>query len=192
MQSQEKKSIRIQRFEKVMEILSNHDIRSMLEVGCGDGKFIPYTNRLSTINRIAVVDVNEKKINRIRRCFPDVESYCASFFENTYEFEGFECIVAIEVIEHFTYEEMIKFVDKIFSKIKPKLAVFTTPNIEYNSNFQDLYNGLRHKTHVFEFSPVQLFEFGKSVISKYNFYDYYTDFCDESGSSQLIVFIRRY
>ncbi len=187
-----KKSIREQRFEAVAEILLKYDIKSVLEFGCGDGKFLPYLNNIKKVNRIAVVDKDEKKINKIKKAFTNVNSYCKSFLEYHDEFEGFESIVAIEVIEHLDERELLEFINVVFLKLQPKIIVFTTPNKEYNINYPVLYDGLRHSTHVFEFSPVQLEKWGKEIIGKFKKYEFCVGFCDEGGSSQIIVFNRRY
>lgn len=184
------KTVRIQRFEKVLDIISNYNIRSIIEFGCGDGKFIPYIKSIHNLMRIAVIDKDKNKIHKIKKANEDIECYCTSFLEYSKDFNGFDCIVAIEVIEHLSSDEIQSFIEIVFGKLKPQLVILTTPNIEYNVNYPVLYNGLRHNTHLFEFSPFELSNWGNKIVTLFNEYDFYTDFCDINKSSQIIVFTR--
>jgi len=57
-------------------------------------------------------------------------------------------------IEHL-YENTLKGLpDNIFGKIKPLLAIFTTPNEEFNSLFPGFW-GFRHDDHKFEWTRKQ-------------------------------------
>lgn len=186
------KSMREQRFQKVAEVVSEYNIKTILEIGCGDGKFLPYLNEIKTINRIMAIDKDKKKIDKVKRLYTRVESYCESFLDYHNEFKTVDCIVAIEVIEHLESAELTRFKEIIFSVLKPKLIVFTTPNFEYNVHYPVLYNGFRHSTHVFEFTPLQLSNWGNEIIKNFRNYEFHTDFCDNVGSSQIIVFYRRF
>lgn len=185
------KPIRIQRLEKVCDILLNFKIKSVCELGCGDGKLIPYLKLLNNINTITVIDKNPSKINRIQKMHPDVMSRCASFLEDNGSLYNYDCILAIEVIEHLNQNELDKLVEIVFKNSQPRLIIFTTPNIEYNINYPILYNGYRHKTHLFEFTPLELKQWGDKITTVYKDYSFYNEFCDTNNSSQIIVFYRR-
>lgn len=184
------KTIREQRFEKVIEIISCNNIRNVAEFGCGNGKFIPYLKKLNNIKEIAVIDKDEKNIKRLKSKYTDVKSYCASFLSLYNQFIGFDCVVAIEVIEHLSNHELAQLKRVVFEIISPKLIIFTTPNIEYNVNYPILFDGFRHATHLFEFSPTELCNWGKDIVVQYKNYNFYTDFCDVNTSSQIIVFYK--
>lgn len=184
------KTIRVQRFEKVIDIISNYNIKSIIEFGCGDGKFIPYIKSIHNLIRIAVIDKDKNKIHKIKNTNDDIECYCNSFLEFNKDLNGFDCILAIEVIEHLSNDEIQVFIEIVFGKLKPKLVILTTPNIEYNINYPILFNGLRHNTHLFEFSPSELNDWGKKIVDLFEDYAFYTDFCDINKSSQIIVFTR--
>jgi 2-polyprenyl-3-methyl-5-hydroxy-6-metoxy-1,4-benzoquinol methylase len=70
---------------------------------------------------------------------------------------GYECITAIEVIEHLHPEELKAFPKTVFGKYRPKLVIISTPNSEFNVLFPNLAHGtseqqFRHWDHKFEWS----------------------------------------
>lgn len=184
-------SVRVQRFNKVLSILKEYNTKSVIEFGCGSGSFLPYIKKIDTIKKIGVIDKNEKKTKKIANSYPGVNVYNNSFLRYCSEFLGYDSVVAIEVIEHLTETELNRFIEIIFVEIRPRIVIFTTPNFEYNVNYPILFNGLRQKSHHFEFSPHELYEWGNRIVEKFNSYIYYTDFCDKDKSSQIIVFLRR-
>lgn len=184
------KTIREQRFEKVKEVITKYGVSTVLEIGCGNGNFVPYVDKLKQVTRIAVLDKAEKKIEKIRKKYEFIESYCVSFLEYHNFFDGFECVVAIEVIEHLKEEELEQLKQVIFNMLKPRLVIFTTPNRDYNVNYPLLHNGLRHSTHQFEFTTVELEKWGREIVTAHTDYSYYTEYCDMCHSSQIIIFYK--
>ena len=184
------RSVRFQRFKTIISVLANYDINSIIEFGCGNGYFIPMLISQNKYSKIAAIDKNEKKINKLKSKYKDVIFYNGSFLKENNEFRQYDCIIGIEIIEHL-FEDEINVLSKIiFSKIKPKVIIFTTPNIEYNINLPILHGGFRNIDHKFEFNPKELNQYGKSICLKYQSYKYYTGFCDRLGATQIIVFER--
>ncbi len=184
------KSIREQRFIKVLQTIKSNNCNNILEIGCGNGSFIPYLKTLDCIKRIVAIDKDEKKIRKLILKYPDIVFLCNSFLNKNFIFDDFDCVVAIEVIEHLEKEELNTFCEIIFGKIEPKLVVFTTPNHDYNKNYPVLYDGFRHPTHIFEFTKNELISWGAFISNNYNSYKFETYDCDNNGSSQMIVFKR--
>lgn len=46
----------------------------------------------------------------------------------------------------------------VFGFIKPKVAIFTTPNVEFNVLFPNFYTQFRHDDHKFEWNRKQFEE----------------------------------
>lgn len=63
----------------------------------------------------------------------------------------------VSSIEHLYPETEINVPHNIFGCIKPKLAIFTTPNQEFNVLFggSKFPNGFRHDDHKFEWTRDQ-------------------------------------
>lgn len=57
----------------------------------------------------------------------------------------------------------------IFHRIKPRLAIFTTPNSEFNVLFPTLV-GFRHDDHKFEWTRKEFYDWAQQVISTYPYY----------------------
>ena len=183
-------SVRQQRYMKVLNLILDYKLTSILEFGCGDGKFLSLLKNTEVVRKIAGIDKNEKKIRRLQKKYPDIELYHSSFLEEHETFYHYDGIIGIEIIEHLYSEELETLIKIIFGKYQPKIIIFTTPNIEYNIHYPVLYDGLRHETHVFEFTPEELYAWGNKIISQYHIYTYMADFCDKSHASQIITFIR--
>ena len=60
-------------------------------------------------------------------------------------------------IEHLYEDTIIKLVYNIFSFIRPKVVIFTTPNAEFNVLFKTMKfdNNMRHHDHKFEWTRQQ-------------------------------------
>ena len=63
-----------------------------------------------------------------------------------------DAVVAIELIEHLESRILQKVPESIFGQIRPKLAIFTTPNREFNVVFENFEGPFRHWDHKFEFT----------------------------------------
>lgn len=55
----------------------------------------------------------------------------------------------------------------MFDFIKPKLAIFTTPNVEFNALFPDFEGPFRHPDHKFEWSRNEFRDWAEGIISEY-------------------------
>lgn len=89
----------------------------------------------------------------------------------------------------------------VFGYMRPKVAMFSTPNSEYNVLFDGLLeNGFRHEDHKFEWTRAEFAEWGDDIVRR--FPDYVVKYfgigpppkntTDDLGYvSQLAVFVRK-
>ncbi len=69
---------------------------------------------------------------------------------------GYDAAAVVEVIEHLDEPRLAAFERVLFEFARPKTAVVTTPNVEYNVRFPTLPAGrFRHKDHRFEWTRGQ-------------------------------------
>lgn len=61
-------------------------------------------------------------------------------------------------IEHLYLDVLDSLPKTVFDFIKPKLAVFTTPNVEFNILFPNFTTEFRHDDHKFEWTRKQFKE----------------------------------
>lgn len=104
-------------------------------------------------------------------------------------------------IEHLEPEILEKVPANIFGNLKPKVAVITTPNREFNTLFPDFEGPFRHWDHKFEWDRSQFQDWAHSIVNEYPDYsvrflgvgDPYTEAQKESHGfcSQIAVFVSK-
>lgn len=63
---------------------------------------------------------------------------------------------------------MVKVPDNIFGRIRPQMAIFTTPNCEYNVVFPSMQkNGFRHEDHKFEWRRDEFRQWALDICQRY-------------------------
>jgi 2-polyprenyl-3-methyl-5-hydroxy-6-metoxy-1,4-benzoquinol methylase len=93
------------------EVLQSLKPSSVLEVGCGDGRFI---GLLSNVERRVGVDISEKAI-RFGKAFHDEVDFVVTDVSNIRE--TFDVVVAIEVLEHIPDAMLNSFWNSLDNKI---------------------------------------------------------------------------
>lgn len=71
---------------------------------------------------------------------------------------GNNVLFLIYRIEHLYLDVLDSLPNNVFEFIKPKLAVFTTPNVEFNILFTNFTTQFRHDDHKFEWTRKQFKE----------------------------------
>ena len=75
---------------------------------------------------------------------------------------------------------MDQFPDAVFGHMKPKLAVFTTPNSEFNVLFPNFEGPFRHWDHKFEFTRAEFKAWTDQILAQYPEYKVEFDGVGES------------
>lgn len=82
-------------------------------------------------------------------------------------FSGYDAITLIEVIEHIDENRLLHLERSIFEYASPNVVIVTTPNFEYNVNFENLSVGaFRHGDHRFEWTRRQFETWASAVADK--------------------------
>ena len=173
----------------IKKILDDMNIGSVLDCGCGNGRLLFLLYQQKKYSKLTGIDISEKRIQQAKKKYSttDIVFLNKSLFDLDKNFFWHEAIVASEIIEHFTVNELDAFCEIIFNICAPNLAIITTPNKSYNSNYETLCNGLRHSSHLFEFNEEELTTFLNTIIKKYPQYSAESTFCDSNHSSHLII-----
>lgn len=177
------------RFHTIFSLLYHEHATSVLDFGCGDGKFLFYLAQHTSFTRLGGVDISPQRLARAKRRIgsnPRVFFYPQSFLAENPEFLLYNAIVLMEVIEHLETEELNLLFQNIF-RIAPPLIIVTSPNRDYNYHYPTLYNGLRHSSHKFEFTVNEFRCFAESLTPSGNNYMFTTGFCDFDHASQFIM-----
>ena len=83
---------------------------------------------------------------------------------------GFDAAAVVEVIEHLDAPRLSAFERVLFEFARPKTAIITTPNSEYNALFETLPAGqFRHRDHRFEWTRSEFERWGASMASRFGY-----------------------
>lgn len=178
-----------ERNNTIFNLLRDSLCKSVLDVGCGDGRFISLLTENVFFVKIGAVDLSGKKIKRAQKRCNNIEKvhfFNQSFLEYNCEFKHFEAFVLSEVIEHLERDDLQLLFNLIFTVYLPQIVIITTPNRSYNVNYEVLYNGFRHSSHIFEVSEIEMLAFIDDLKKIYTRYYFYSGFCDSKHASHLI------
>lgn len=198
-----RKSLHDQRLDRVLEILVSSPARSVLDLGCGEGKLLRRLVTKPQFQRILGLDVSHKsleiasrrlRLNEMSNERQDrLQLVHGSLLYRDKRLEGFDAAALVEVIEHLDEARLSTLERNVFEFSRPGTLVVTTPNVEYNAVYADM-EGFRHSDHRFEWTRVEFESWAKRVAT---FYGYSVEFegigepHEEFGApSQAAVFRR--
>lgn len=156
-------SLQERRLEKVTELVTTMGAKSVVDLGCGEGQLLPRLLKLPAVDRIVGMDVSIRSLERaadrlhLDRMSPRqrarIELLHGSLLYRDTRLEGFDLATVIEVIEHLDQPRLAALERVLFEAARPTFVIVTTPNREYNVNFQGLPAGaFRHADHRFEWT----------------------------------------
>ncbi|XP_066252542.1 uncharacterized protein Hen1 isoform X2 [Euwallacea similis] len=179
-----------QRYVKVYETLIEerwrNSLKKLVDFGCAEYGLFHYIKNLN-LEEILFVDIDESMLleksgilepllsERLgRRKAPlNIQVFRGSAIDPDYRLQKTDVVTALELIEHLYPDTLDALPYNIFFFIKPKLAIFTTPNIDFNVVF-GRSSGFRHPDHKFEWTSEQFFDWGTNIIQR--FPDYSVEF----------------
>jgi 3' terminal RNA ribose 2'-O-methyltransferase Hen1 len=164
----------------VLAVLRASGAKSVLDLGCGEGRFVRTLLREPTVERIVGLDVShralERAADRLRlEEMPERRRERVSLLHGSLTYrdrrlEGFDAAVVTEVIEHLEPMRLSAFERALFEFARPGLVVVTTPNVEYNVHFRTLPAGrLRHRDHRFEWTRTEFRAWVTSVAERFGY-----------------------
>ncbi len=176
-QPEERVALNTQRMEAVENLLVDSGSRSVLDLGCGEGKLMKRLRRHGQFEKIVGVDVAYRELERAARRlrltgWPDFQDERVvlkqgSLLYRDRSLEGFDAAVLVEVIEHLDPPKLATLEETVFSHASPRFVVVTTPNSEYNSQYEALSAGdMRHRDHRFEWTRQQFAAWGDRVADE--------------------------
>jgi 3' terminal RNA ribose 2'-O-methyltransferase Hen1 len=170
-------SLNEQRLAAVQNALVDAGARSVIDLGCGEGRLLRNLLEHSQFQRLLGIDVSYASLERatkrlgfermppMQRARIDVQHGSLTYRDAG--FAGFDAACAVEVIEHIDEERLAVFEQTVFEFAKPGTVVLTTPNAEYNVRFPTLERGaMRHRDHRFEWTRAQFEDWAKGVCER--------------------------
>lgn len=200
-----KPSLNSRRLTAVVEALKEAGATSVIDMGCGEGNLLQLLMKEKSLAKIAGMDVSfsvlERAYQRLKiDRMPELQKNRLTLFQSslTYKddrYAGYAAAAVVEVVEHLDHNRLAAFEQVLFGATKPPVVVLTTPNIEYNENYESLTEGsLRHGDHRFEWTRAEFRQWGDKVATKYGYTVVYSDIGDEDETrgtpTQMGVFTR--
>ena len=171
-------SLHQQRIGAVLTALRSLGARTILDLGCGDGKLLQELLRDKAFTRILGVDVSVRslekakdrlKLDRMRPAAKERISLAhGSVIYRDPRFAGFDAAVLVEVIEHLELDRLPALERVVFGSAQPTRCIVTTPNREYNVRFETLpADKLRHGDHRFEWTRAEFLAWCEKIAAEY-------------------------
>ncbi len=175
-----KETLLQQRFCLVLEQLRRAEAKTVVDLGCGEGKLLRMLLREKQFSRIVGVDVSYSALTRARkRLYWDemapkqkerIELFQGALTYKDKRLEGFDAVVIAEVIEHLDENRLRSFERVIFEFARPKTVIITTPNAEYNVLFKKMRKkSMRHTDHRFEWTRREFEDWSRKAAQENNY-----------------------
>ncbi len=156
-------SLNDMRLGSVLAVIRSSGARRVLDIGCGEGRLLAMLLNDPQFDEIMGMDVSIRALELAKLRLhldrmPEPQRARLSLLHGSLTYrdkrlEGFEAVTAVEVIEHLDLERLHSFERVLFTCIKPRMAVVTTPNREYNVQWEQVgTKKLRHGDHRFEWT----------------------------------------
>jgi len=169
-----------QRIGAVLSALRAVGAKSVIDLGCGEGRLLKALLGDRTFERIAGMDVSWRTLETAqRRLHLDqlapmqrkrIELLHGSLMYRDKRLSGFDAAAVVEVIEHLDAPRLAAFERVLFEAAQPGAVVITTPNSEYNVKFPTLPAGeFRHKDHRFEWTRAQFATWAGAVAKRFGY-----------------------
>lgn len=173
-----------QRYSAVQDVLLDprwrKDIRKVVDFGCAEFGFFQYLKHLMGVTDILEVDIDDTLLKenmfRVQPLTADylkqrtdpltVEIFRGSISDPDWRIRGIDAVVGIEIIEHLFPDILDALPYNIFGFVQPKLAIFTTPNADFNVLFPN-FKGFRHDDHKFEWTRQQFEDWAQNIVLRY-------------------------
>ncbi len=168
------------RMSMVIEKLKEHEVSRLIDMGCGEGKLLKSLLSDKSFKKMLGVDVSARALNIAKaklkwHDLPDrvksrIDLIAGSVIYRDRRFNGFDAMTLIEVIEHIDLNRLIHLERSVFEFASPGAVIITTPNREYNKNFENLREGqMRHNDHRFEWTREEFENWAKEIAKKYSY-----------------------
>lgn len=167
-----------QRVRAVLAALTGAGAKSVIDLGCGEGRLLRELLADNGFDRILGADVSDRALAKAQRRLrlddmsdrqrARIELVQSSATYRDVRLHGFDAMVLMEVIEHVDLDRLPALVRSVFLQARPRTVLVTTPNSEYNALYPGLEPGtFRHVDHRFEFTRTQFEHWGSSVACEH-------------------------
>ena len=187
-------SLNQQRLETVTSTLKQCNVKRVIDLGCGEGNLLRVLAKDNFFEQITGIDVSYRSLETAQKRLDQlllgskqrerIQLMQGALTYRDRRFNNYEGATLIEVIEHLDLPRLAALERVVFEFAHPKVAIVTTPNVEYNVKFPALANGtLRHKDHRFEWTRQEFQTWANRVAQQFR----YTVRFEGIGNSDPII-----
>lgn len=177
---EERISLNEQRLGAVMAGVKSCGAKTVLDLGCGEGRLLQAFLKERQFDRIVGMDVSYRSLEMAKERLnldrlPDmqrqrIQLLHGSLMYRDQRLSGFDAAAVVEVIEHLDAPRLAAFERVLFEAARPGTVILTTPNVEYNVKWESLPAGkLRHKDHRFEWTRAQFESWARGVAERFGY-----------------------
>jgi 3' terminal RNA ribose 2'-O-methyltransferase Hen1 len=170
-------SLNEQRLNAVVSVLRNAGARSVVDLGCGEGKLLNELLADAQFQRIVGLEVSHRSLERARERLkldqlPSMKAARLALLHGSLTYHdarlnGFDAATLVEVIEHLDLDRLGALERVVFECARPATVVVTTPNSEFNVRFEALPAGrFRHSDHRFEWTRAEFRAWAEGVAAR--------------------------
>jgi 3' terminal RNA ribose 2'-O-methyltransferase Hen1 len=197
------RSLNAARYGAVAAELKALSARKVVDLGCGAGGLLAFLVRDSQFSSLAGMDVSSDALERAeeRLKLKDAGDFLrgrVKLFQGSLAYrdgrlEGYDAACVVEVIEHMDEPRLEAFAKSLLGHARPRAAIVTTPNREYNARFPGLDGGkLRHADHRFEWTRAEFRDWAETVAARFGYGARFSDIGEPDPAhgppSQMAVF----
>lgn len=161
---------RISAIQKLLDFKSH-----IIDIGCGTGDYVrEFAPRLEKMDlEYHAIDIVPKRLETVMRLCEKKKIENVAVWSSVDEFISSSSfpdnadVLTTEVIEHMTKDDAVALINKVLGW-KIRSLIITTPNKEFNFNYQLLEDDMRHDEHVFEMMKEEFRTWIEELINKHN------------------------
>lgn len=173
-------SLNEQRHGTVLAALRGSGAKTVLDLGCGEGKLLRELIKEKQFERIVGMDVSIRtlevaqrrlKLERLSEKQAErIKLIHGSLIYRDKRLAGFDAAAVVEVIEHLDPPRLSALERAVFEFARPSTVLVTTPNREYNVMWKTLPAGqFRHADHRFEWTRQEFQDWAGRVAGKHGY-----------------------
>lgn len=177
---EKKISLNAMRLETVKNAVLASGAESVIDLGCGECRLTKILLDQKQIKKVTAIDVSAHELEKAKsRLHYDTMNehrrnkltlMQASLTYRDKRFSGYDCACVIEVIEHIETLRLPAFERNVFEFANPMTVILTTPNREYNENYEFIQSGqLRHNDHRFEWTREEFKKWTDYICQKFGY-----------------------
>lgn len=175
-----KLSLHEQRHGVVLAALRAKGAQHVIDLGCGEGRLVKELLKHREFERIVGMDVSSRALEiaarRLRLAtLPPLVRARVDLIHGSLTYRddrlgGYDAAVLCEVIEHMDEPRLEAMERVVFEHARPRLAIVTTPNREYNGVWETLAAGsMRHRDHRFEWTRSEFAAWCEGVCERHGY-----------------------